>query len=290
VTNQLSESRTAVQPVPDLTRYLADAVEWGADPGPLRGLLVYKVVAEGIAGHARSHQREIGPSQIGVPCDRWMAHKFAGTPTTGLAAPKWAAAVGTAVHGDFADWCHIYNERYGTRFLTDLRVMVGELLPGRPVFGTLDVLDVRTGTVIDLKVPGPSQMKRYAGQAPENPVYDTQVDLYGNGAINAGFPVAHCGILRLPRAGELSSANWKVRRHNPARAAEGLARAGRIATLVDAMGPAAIPLMRTTEHYCGGCDYFDPTASDLTRGCPGAVGTNGGTTTKALPTANDLLT
>lgn len=266
-----TNNNTTTSSTPDLARYIADAEAWGADPDLLRPVLVDDVVAAAIKDSARSRQREIGPSQIGCPCPRWLAHFFAGTQPVGIQAPKWAAAIGTAVHDHFGAWCHDYNARHDVnRFLTDLRVHVGDLYPGRPISGTLDALDVWTGTIIDLKVPGPSQMQAYRPGQPESPVYDVQVDLYGNGCINAGFPVASVGILRLPRTGQLSGATWRARRHDPDRGRQALLRAGAIAKAVDVLGTDAIPLQPTAEYFCANCDYYLPGATDLTTACPGA--------------------
>ncbi|HEY9414089.1 MAG TPA: hypothetical protein VIQ30_04955 [Pseudonocardia sp.] len=259
---------TTLDDCPDLAAWAADTTHHGANPGPLGDELL-DVVKEGILAHPRSQQREIGPSQIGHPCNRWLAHFFADTPPTGLQKPPWRQAVGTAVHAEFSLWCHQWNANHGTRFLTDLKVWIGDLYGGRPIFGTLDALDVITATVIDLKVPGKSAMQRYRDGQPESPQYDVQIDGYGNGACNAGFPVSNVGILRLPAAGELHEATWKARPHNPQRGTEALARAGAIAQMVEAIGPAAIPLQVTAEHYCQRCDYFAPNTTDLTRSCPG---------------------
>jgi hypothetical protein len=264
-----------------LDEWLAHATQWGtADPYELRRLLVNDVVAEAIAVQPRSLQREIGPSELGIPCERKLAHKFAGTAATGLAAPKWLAAIGTAVHRDFSEWCQAYNARHGTRFLTDLRVMVGNLFAEfggwRPITGSLDALDIVTGTIIDLKVPGITQIRKYAGSAPENPVYRIQTNSYGNGTRNAGFPVAHCAILRLPRSGELSQAGLKLMPHDPADADQALARVGRIAKMVELGGVDIIPHFEKREHYCGGCEYFDPLATDERFGCTGVMETTNG--------------
>lgn len=202
-------------------------------------------------------------------CNRWLAHFFADTPPTGLQDPPWRQAVGTAVHSEFGGWLHRYNAIHGVRFLTDLRVYVGDLYPGRPIYGTLDAIDLRTATTIDLKVVGATALKTYAAGKPESPQYDTQVDLYSVGATRHGFPVASVGILRLPAAGELAGATWKCRPHDPARAHRALARAGAIAQMVNAIGPAAAPLQTTAEHYCNRCPYFAPNTTDLTRSCPG---------------------
>ncbi len=252
----------------DLSTFAADATNFGADPEPL-GVELIDAVREGIEAHPRSTQKEIGPSELGHPCNRWLAHRLAGTPATGLQNPPWRQAVGTAVHNEFAAWLHHWNAEHGTRYLADLRVHVGDLYPGRPIHGTLDALDLVTATVIDLKVPGPTAMKTYGTGKPESQQYQVQVDLYGNGACNAGFPVASVGILRLPAAGELADAVWKPRPHDPQRAYDALNRAGGIARMVDALGAAAIPIQPTTEHYCQRCDYFAPNTTDLTRSCPG---------------------
>lgn len=241
------------------------------NPEPLGRELV-AAVREGIEAHPRSAQTELGPSELGHPCNRWLAHRFAGTAPTGLQSPPWRQAVGTAVHRDFSDWLHRWNAEHGTRYLTDLRVMVGELYPGRPIWGTLDALDIATATIIDLKVPGRTAMKTYADGKPESPQYDTQIDLYAKGATHHGFPVQSVGILRLPAAGELSDAVWKCRPHDPARAQVALDRAGGIARIVEALGPKAIPLQPTTSHYCQRCDFFQPNITDLARGCPGDAG------------------
>lgn len=255
-------------PALDLSTWTDLSMNFGADPTILGEELV-DLVRQGIEAHPRSAQTEIGPSELGHPCNRWLAHRLAGTPATGHQKPPWRQAVGTAVHDHFSDWCHHWNETHGTRYLTDLRVMVGELYPGRPITGTLDALDAVTACVIDLKVPGATAMKTYGAGKPESPQYEVQTHLYGQGAINAGFPVASVGILRLPAAGELDAATWKCRPHDPDKAAAAMSRAGGIARMVDALGPAAIPLQPTADHYCHRCDFFAPNTTDLTTACPG---------------------
>lgn len=598
---------------PDLSGFADCATHRGADPFPVGDELL-AAVREGIDAHPRSGQTELGPSEIGTPCNRWLAHRLAGTPHTGLTKPPWRQAVGTAVHEQFSVWLHRWNAEHGVRWLTDIRVQVGELYDGRPIYGTLDALDLITATVVDLKglavdipiptpdgwstmgqlrvgdqvfgadgqpctvtakspvhgdrpcfrvtfndgasiitdnvhlwrfvadkgsngdrqtlilstedaaaqisnpgtgqrhlrvvnpealdlpdadlpihpyvfgawlgdghrsagvigkpddelfdhirscgyevsephgerginrsvyglvtqlraaglvwpkndptlrghqpmagmkfvpaiymrsgvgqrlallqglmdtdgtwnkkrkqaafsntdkalahavaelvrslgwkaklceytghgfgkdvtaysvaftpydanpfrlsrkadlvrlagsksarhrivqsiepvpivatqciqvdaadqmflcgeemvpthnCPGPTALRTYGPGKPENPQYDVQLDLYGQGAVNAGFPVASVGVLRLPAAGELADAVWRARPHNPDRAQAALARAGAIARMVDTLGPAAIGLQPTTARFCARCPYFHPTATDLTTSCPG---------------------
>ena len=255
---------------PDLSGFvdLAKPNKFGEDPARLREELL-GAMREGVENQPRSLQTEIGPSEIGHACNRWLAHRLAGTEEVGLQSVKWKAAVGTAVHDHFTDWMHAYNERHGVRFLADVRVWVGDLYAGRPITGKLDAFDLWTLTVVDLKTGSKSMLERYGPGKPENPQYEVQTDLYGVGATNAGLPVRNVGLLRVPRDGELNDSVWKVRPHEPARAATALARASGIAQMVNALGPAAIPLQPTANHYCGTCPFFSPMASDLTKACPG---------------------
>lgn len=258
---------------PDLTSW-TDEIRTGAgaDPAALVDDLL-EMVTEGINAHPRSAQTEIGPSEVGHPCNRWLAHHFANTPRRER-PPMWRAAVGTAVDGDLKGWAHRWNEQHDTvRYLTDLLVHVGDLYGGRPVFGTLDLLDLWTATVIDLKVPGPSSMKKHktAHGGPErDETYRMQKQLYARGCANAGFTPRHVGILRLPSAGELADAIWTFEAYRPDIAEQALTRAGGIARMVEALGTAAIPLQPTVEKFCTSCAFFDPHTKDLRTGCPGA--------------------
>ncbi|MDN5855128.1 MAG: hypothetical protein L0K86_20220, partial [Actinomycetia bacterium] len=102
-----------------------------------------------------------------------------------------------------------------------------------------------------------------------NPVYRILTQLYARGACNAGMPIANVGILRLPAAGELADAIWTHEPYQEQVAANALARAGGIATMVDTLGPQAIAMQPTTEHYCTGCQFFQANTTDLATACPG---------------------
>lgn len=253
----------------DLSIWRDQAIKYGQDPEQI-GRDAIAMVAEGIELHPRSQQRELGPSELGHPCQRWLAHRLAGTPATGIQAPKLRAALGTASHVSLSDWCHAYNERHGFRYLTDLKVTVGELYPGRIIKGTLDIFDVWYGAVVDGKFPGPNGMKTYAYGKPESEQYRRQVLLYGKGAEDAGFRPAFVGMLRIPAAGELRDATWRYEPYDRALAEETLTRAGGVAQMVNVLGTAAIPLQPTTQFHCGTCPFYLPNATDLTRACPGA--------------------
>lgn len=253
---------------PDLTQYAGDYRPDHA-ARDLRGDLI-EVIRDAVINQPRTLQREIGPSQIGSPCNRWLAYKLGDIPAVGLKKTPWRAAVGTAVHEQFAEWLHRYNEVHGFRYLSETRVWVGDLYPGRPITGHMDAFDTWTGTVIDLKT-GTKNVLDEARSGYVNPVYETQLSLYGQGAVNAGLPVRNVGILSVPRDGELTTAVWNVKPHDPDRGQRGLARAGAIAQMVDTLGPRAAAMQPAAEYYCGTCDWYQPGSTDLTIGCPGAA-------------------
>jgi hypothetical protein len=269
-----SESTVAddEMPLPDLSRWAADATARGTDPQLVGKELIEAFRLGILAGDIRGRQAEIGPSGLGHPCARAIAYLLAGTPPAGVQDTPWRQAVGTAMHERGDLWAHLDNERRGTRWLTNLRVNVGELYPGRPITGTLDYLDVLTATVIDLKVPGATAMKTYGPGKPESPQYRVQLHAYGRGVLRAGFLPAHVAILRVSPARELADHIFKVEPFDEQVAVDALTRVGGIARMVDAIGPAAAAALPPTEHHCRRCDWFAPGHTDLTTGCPGAPG------------------
>lgn len=256
---------------PDLSPYAGDyRPDHHATQQPAAlGDDLLEVIRDAVVNQPRSLQHEIGPSQIGAPCNRWLAYKLGDVPAVGLKKTPWRAAVGTAVHEQFADWLHRYNEVHGFRYLSETRVWVGDLYPGRPITGHMDAFDTWTGTVIDLKTGTRSVLDDARG-GHVNPVYTTQLSLYGQGAVNAGLPVRNVGILTVPRDGELADAVWRATPHDPEPGQRGLARAGAIAQLANTIGPRAATMQPAAEYYCASCDWYRPGSTDLTTGCPGA--------------------
>ena len=181
------------------------------------------------------------------------------------------------MHNDTDDHLHRDNlEREGAglgpRWLTGTRVDVGELYPGRSITGTLDILDILTGTIIDLKVPGSTAMRSYGPGKPEREQYRKQVQLYGRGVMRAGYLPAFVAVLRLSPARELTEGVLKFEPFDAGVAETALARAGGIARMVDQLGPRAAELVPPTSATCHRCPWFRPDSTELTTGCPGAPG------------------
>ena len=62
-----------------------------------------RVVTTQANGSARNVQKHLGPSELGVPCDRQVVGKLAGVAVTNHVADPWPSIVGTAVHAWLAD-------------------------------------------------------------------------------------------------------------------------------------------------------------------------------------------
>ena len=177
-----------------------------------------------MAAHPRSQQREIGPSEIGNPCDHCLAARLAHWPKSESVA--WLPFIGTAVHAELDVIMTMANrDRY--RWATEQKVMVGTI-GGREIWGSCDLYDHDTGTVIDWKIVGKATLDKARRGGP-SPVYRTQAHLYGLGWTGQGQDVRHVAIAFLPRqAVSLDHAVWWTEPHDPQVGWDALERADRL--------------------------------------------------------------
>jgi len=171
----------------------------GADPTTLPGEL-RNILEAAMVNAPRSLQERIGPSELGIECDRCLAHKLAGTPERPEAA--WLPQIGTAVH-EWAETVMLRHEHVrGTlgmpgRFLPECRVTVG-FVGGVEISGSTDVFDTHSGTVVDWKVVGTTTLKAAKAHG-ASLQYQRQAHLYGKGWEDAGYQVRSVLIYFLPR-------------------------------------------------------------------------------------------
>lgn len=191
-----------------------------------------------MAAHPRSQQTEIGPSEIGNPCDHCLAARLAHWPKAEGAA--WLPFIGTAVHAELDVIMTMANrDRY--RWATEQKVMVGTI-GGREIWGSCDLYDHDTGTVIDWKIVGKTTLDKARRQGPSD-VYRTQVNLYGQGWVNAGYQVSSVAIVFYPRnAMSLDHAIWWSAPFDPTLAAAALDRANRIHANLTALAAVSADL------------------------------------------------
>jgi len=161
---------------------------------------VRNIIEASIINAPRSLQTRIGPSELGNPCDRCLAHKLAGTPERPEAA--WLPFIGTAVHEKFEGIFlgHEFTRAdlgMPGRWLPEHRVTVGTV-NGIEITGNTDLFDTQTGTVIDFKCVGTTTIKKAKAHG-ASLVYSRQAQLYAKGWADDGYTVNTTTILYLPR-------------------------------------------------------------------------------------------
>ncbi len=195
-----------------------------------------RVIKDNIAAHPRSQQKRIGPSEIGIECDRRILHKLNGDDQPNRGTTPWKPAIGTAMHSQLEEWFNTdnTNEDPMVRWYIEQEVTVG-LINGTPITGHSDLFDTYTGTVIDHKLVGTSMLTKYRSHGPSTQ-YRKQAHLYGAGFTNMGIQVNQVMIAFLPREAELGKAYLWVEKFDPQVAADALARATRLDQLRLALG------------------------------------------------------
>lgn len=219
------------------------------------------VVDRAVEGAPRSAQRALGPSQLGTPCGRELTWLLAGRREPRHPYGGWQAAVGTAVHAWLEGAFTAENRRLGdTRYVLEARVMVGEYA-GRRVWGTGDLYDLDTGTVVDWKTASPSSLRRHRDVL--GPQYDAQRHLYGRGFALLGLPVREVVDVFLPRDGNLTAAYAHRAPYDEPVAVAALGRAESAQHALDAVGgdPEAVPADDCGRAWCFACREVRPPRS-----------------------------
>ncbi len=152
-----------------------------------------RIWAEDAAQDPRTLQSHLGPSELGVECDRQVAGKLAALPTTNHVVDPWPSTRGRALHSHAAE--RVFpseNERTGVlRFVAEKRVTPH---PEHP--GTADLYDAIERAVVDHKFLGESSMAKIRKNPPRK--YRGQLKLYGLGYHLLGLPVRRIVIAAYP--------------------------------------------------------------------------------------------
>lgn len=165
--------------------------EWGAG----YALQLRKVVVTHASQSPRNLQVELGPSELGTPCDRQVAGKFAGVKSTNHIADPWASIMGIAGHKWMEGAFHADNARGNgqLRWLPEFRVYP---YPEHP--GTGDLYDIHEAAVVDWKFLGDTSRENLIKHGPPRR-YFVQLLLYGRGFRNMGLPVRRVVLVAWPR-------------------------------------------------------------------------------------------
>lgn len=154
-----------------------------------------RVVVDAANHSARNVQRHLGPSELGVPCDRQVVGKLAGLPVTNHVSDPWPSIVGTAVHAWLADAFTAANSKLDfPRWLAEQRVV-----PHPDHSGTGDLYDAVETAVVDHKVLGESSMAKVRSAKGPSTKYIIQLILYGKGFRLMGLPVTRVVLAAYPR-------------------------------------------------------------------------------------------
>lgn len=255
-----------------------------AAPAPLQGNTPWasryaaelrQVVYEQSRNAARTLQHHLGPSELGVACDRQVVGKLVGEPATNHVADPWPSIVGTAVHSwlayAFTDW----NARHGlVRWLAEQRVV-----PHPEHAGTADLYDAAEQTVVDHKVLGESSMAKVRSAAGPPLHYQIQLLLYGKGYRLLGLPVRRVVLAAYPRTASTLDGLYVWER---ATGEQDDALIAEVFALTDRRKAMAAEVLAGTrqlttvpiapeDDLCYFCPYYRPQARDGGPGCSGRL-------------------
>ena len=193
----MAQQRLVVEPVTQSAAEFMSAAPksvTGSSPWATRyAAEIRRVVLEHAARAPRTLQQHLGPSELGVECDRQVVWKLAALPTTNHVADPWPSIVGTACHAWAAEAFLGDNLRHGVlRWIAEQRVTPH---PEHP--GTADLYDAVEAAVVDHKFLGESSMAKIRKRWPRH--YLVQLLLYGLGYHLLGLPVRRVVLAAYPR-------------------------------------------------------------------------------------------
>lgn len=195
--------------------------------------LLLDTIEDHITKHPRSQQKRIGPSEIGIDCQRRLIHKLAGD-TEPDRGPAWKPTVGTACHSQMEEWFEEENQYMPGAYMIEQRVNVGRI-GDTDITGSTDLYIPSHATVVDWKFVGPSRLKHYRAKGPSKQ-YKVQAHLYGKGWVAAGYPVERVMIAFIPRDGELSDSYFWWEKYDPMVAIQALVNANQLHQMITEQG------------------------------------------------------
>lgn len=239
---------------------------------------IFGILQSAIARQPRSLQTRIGPSEIGVPCDRRIGHKLAGTqPSNRVDDVAWKAFIGTAVHSMLADIMalaeisrfHEADSDTKPRWHVEEKVSPGFAIDGIDIDGSCDLFDEENGAVWDWKITTRNKIRETYKPDGVGDQYRIQAQAYGRGWARQGFDVKTVGVIFLTRDGEFSDRHVWSEPYDEQIVTTAIGRVEGIKAAIDGLGPEiALPLLATGPAYCRFCPYFS-TRPATSRTCGG---------------------
>lgn len=236
------------------------AVRIPTDGSPPRDALwqdLVDMIRQKAAANPRDLQVELGPSEVGHPCTRKLAYGLMAVPACNPGMDALPSIIGVAMHTWLEGAAQYANEVLGyERWITERRVQVTEDL-----FGTADLYDTETATVIDWKNLGRTSYTKYTKNIGET--YLHQVMLYGKGYLRLGYPVKQVAIAIIPRSGtSLSRMHLERIDFDESIADAVIARRNGVIALCDQFdvenNPDRFEWFETSPDQCSFCDWWRP--------------------------------
>jgi hypothetical protein len=168
----------------------------------------------------RKMQLALGPSDLGVECDRRLAYKIAGVTGYNTGDP-WAAFVGSSIHTRLEHVIKKYAERTQGDWLIEQMIQVTPEIRGKAdlIHGEL---------VIDIKSASPDVMKKLPDTGPRAS-YLPQIHSYAYGLNASGHKITKVAFAFVPRSGRLDDMYVWADKYRPEIAEKALARVYRFA-------------------------------------------------------------
>lgn len=216
----------------------------------------------------RNRQVQVGPSDIGTPCDRELAYRLAGLGTVMHSDPL-PSIVGTATHSWMAEAVQKYQEAHGfERYDVEMKVAPDVVLQG-----STDLYHRPHRLVLDWKFPGPDVFREMK-KTGFSQRYRVQLNLYGLGHRRAGRPVDKVGIVAMSRSGALRDMRVWIEDYDEEVALGAIRRMYNLGNLIDKEGILDDPsrwgmITPTPSRLCGYCRMYRAGGPADDTGCPG---------------------
>jgi hypothetical protein len=240
-----------------------------------------RVLMEHAARAPRTVQQHLGPSELGVSCDRQVVGKMAALPQTNHVSDPWPSIRGTALHAWAADAFDEDNIRRNVlRWVTETKVTPH---PDHP--GTADLYDAFEQAVDDHKFLGESSMAKIRKGWPRK--YKVQLMLYGLGYVLLGLPVRRVVIAAYPATAasldglyvrdlEFTSDGFTLLPENEQLLREVFAQTEQRRAMADQLLAQKLRFedvpMDPSSDECFFCPFYRPQAAkDSGPGCPGTA-------------------
>lgn len=223
--------------------------------------MIAQLIIDDDANKPRSQQVAIGPSQIGSPCDRQLGYFALGTQqlqhTSGDPLPRW---VGTEGHAGMERILTGHDD-WDTEFEVDF--------PGYGITGHVDAYHKPTGTVVDFKFVGESQLRKYKVTGPGQQ-YRTQAHMYGTGIALTGRDVSAVAVAFIPRSGLTSSIYVWSEPYDETVTEAALRRWEAVGIVARGLG---VDQLATADAPCDWCRWYRPGSTNPAEACPGVTDT-----------------